>query len=69
MMKPLRYNRRQVALMLTVATHFNPSFTKQAGESAACAALMVVGIMASTPAILKAFDLRLDWKRYVWNPR
>jgi hypothetical protein len=68
-MNLIRYTKRQVALMVTVAMHFNPSFATQACEPAARAAMVAAGIMAPTPAILESFDLRKDGKRYVWNPR
>ena len=68
--KPIRYDRRQVALMVTVAVHFNSSFARRAGEVASRVPMVAAGIMPPTPAILEAFDLQSDGKRgYQWNPR
>lgn len=32
-MTPIRYNRRQVALMVTVAVHFNPTLSRRSASA------------------------------------
>ncbi len=66
---PIRYNRRQVALMVTVALYFNPAFASQSGENTTRMALVTAGIIPPPPAILEAFNLQKDGSGYVWNPR
>jgi hypothetical protein len=66
---PIRYDRRQVALMLEFAMFFSPDFGKQIGEIGARLQMIVVGIIAPTSAVLEHFELKVDGKGYVWNPR
>ena len=68
-MKPIRYNRRQVSLMVTVARHFDPGFAGRIGEPSATVSLVAAGIAAPTAKIVQAFGLRKERKAFVWNPR
>jgi hypothetical protein len=61
-MKPIHYNRRQVALMVQVAAHFDPDFAGQAGE-------IIDGSLDPTLTVLNLFSLRAEGEGYVWNPR
>ena len=69
MMKPIRYNRRQVALMVTVARYFDSGFAGCIGEPSTRVNLVAAGIAAPTAKIAQAFGLRKERKGFVWNPR
>ena len=69
MMKPIRYNRRQLSLMVTVARHFDSGFAGCIGEPSATVSLVAAGIAAPTAKIVQAFGLRKERKAFVWNPR
>ena len=69
MMKPIRYNRRQVSLMVTVARHFDPGFAGRIGEPSAMVSLVAAGVAAPTAKIAQAFGLQKTGRRFVWNPR
>lgn len=57
-MKPLRYNRRQVALMVTVALHFNPSLQ------------IAIPARGEFPAsTINLFNLTKSGSIYQWQPR
>jgi hypothetical protein len=68
-MKPIRYNRRQVALMVKVADFSSVSFAAQVGEASALILEMAAGELAPTPAVLRHFGLESEGRSYVWNPR
>ena len=68
-LKPIRYNRRQVALMVTVARHFDSGFAGCIGETSTRVNLVAAGIAAPTAKIAAAFGLRKDGRGYQWNPR
>ncbi len=70
--KPIRFNRRQLALMVRVADFLDPKFARKVGEPrwaiGMYADLMTEGCPPS-PAILRYFSLRKERGGYVWNPR
>ena len=68
-MEPIRYNRRQVALMVKIAAHFSVSFAAQVGEASTLISKMAAGELAPTPAVLRHFGLEAEGRSYVWNPR
>ena len=68
-MKPIRYDRRQVALMVKVAAYFHPHFAERAGEAATVIRRVAQGRKAPTLAILDIFGLHAEGKDYVWNLR
>lgn len=68
-MKPIRYNRRQVALMVKVADFSSVSFAREVGEEPARILQMAAGEIAPTPAVLRHFALKAEGRSYVWHPR
>lgn len=71
-LKPIRFNRHDVAVMIRVANFFDPNFARKVGEPAhgieLYADLIEEGCGVS-PAILEYFNLRRDKRSFVWNPR
>jgi hypothetical protein len=68
-MEPIRYNRRQVALMVKIAAYFSVNFAAQVGEASALILEIAAGELAPTPAVLRHFDLKAEGRSYAWNPR
>jgi len=68
-LKPIRYSRLQVALMVTMAMHFHSDFARQTGEVSSCVSMIAAGVLPPTSKILESFDLRKDGKGYSWNPK
>jgi len=68
-MKPIRYNRRQVALMVKIASCFSHSFAAQVGEAPARILEIAAGELVPPPAVLCRFGLEAKGRSYVWNPR
>ncbi len=68
-MKPIIYDRRQVALMVEVATLLDPEFRKLADEGEWICLLKYCEAKPKRAA-LKFLDLhRVRRGGYVWNPR
>jgi hypothetical protein len=71
--KPIRYDQRQVVLMVKVAAFYDPKFAKKVREPRGAALDLLVklleGGMPPSPAILRYFDLQREGKAFVWNPR
>jgi hypothetical protein len=68
-MKPIRYNRRQVALMVKIAAYFSVDFASHVGEASTLILQIAAGELAPTPAVLRHFGLESEGRSYVWNPR
>jgi hypothetical protein len=68
-MKPIRYNRRQVALMVKFENYLSVSFATQVGEAPARILEIAAGELAPPPAVLRHFGLEAKGRSYVWNPR
>lgn len=68
-MNPIRYDRRQVALMVAVAAHFNPEIVPQPSKNATRAALVDAGIIPPNQALLDLFGLKAQGEGFVWGPR
>ncbi len=70
-MKPIRFDHRQVALMVKVANRSDPRFAKKLNETSdvidLCIDLIAEGCMEPSHAILRYFALRKDGKGYLWN--
>ncbi len=70
--KPIRFNRRQVALMVRVADYFHPNLAQQVGEPEGAMDLyadLIIEGFPLTPALLKFFGLKRDGRSFLWNPR
>ena len=71
-MKPIRFDRCQVALMVKVADYFHPNFATQVGEMKPvinlCIRMIAKGCMDPNPQILNFFCLRKDGDGFVWEP-
>jgi hypothetical protein len=69
-MDPIRYNRRQLSLMVAIAAADSAGrLAETTATSASELQMMAAGSMAPTSAILAFFDLRRDGKDFVWQPR
>lgn len=68
-MKPIRYSRRQVALMVTFATIYSSGFATQVGEASTLIPKIAAGEAPPTPAVLRHFGLEADGQGYVWSPQ
>jgi hypothetical protein len=69
LMKPIRYNRHQVALMVKIAAHYSVSFAAKVGETRERILEIAAGEFAPPPAVLRHIDLKVEGGSYVWNPR
>lgn len=67
-MKPIRYTRRQVALMVEYAAHLNPEFRNWADEEDMVWLLKYCDAKPKS-TVLKFFNLRRVKGAYQWNPR
>ena len=70
--KPIRFDRRGVALMIRVANFLDPKFAQKVGEPARAIELyadLVEEGCGVSPAVLKYFNLQRDKRSFVWNPR
>jgi hypothetical protein len=68
-MRPIRYDRRQVALMVEFASRLSVDFAAQVGEASARILEMASGTLAPTPNVLRHFALQAEGDGYVWSPR
>jgi len=69
-MQPIRYDARQVALMLQVAMFYHPeSVMGSAGLGGRELDAMAARKMAPTKKVLDYFRLTVDGSEYVWDPK
>lgn len=68
-MKPIRYDRRQVALWVKVASFFNPDLPVKVGETSFVVDFVIDEAIPPTPPILNYFNLTAEGDHYVWQPR
>ena len=71
-MKPIHYDRREVALMVRVATMFDPKFSRKVRKPKYFLELVAVCIeqgYGPKAAILRYFNLHRVGEAFVWNPR
>jgi hypothetical protein len=66
--KPIRFERREVALMVQIVALYVPNLPKTTGETASRIPLIAAGIIDPTPAILKFLNLQMQGDGYVWHP-
>lgn len=69
---PIRYNRRQVALMVRVAMMFDPDFSRKVREPKYALDLLAINIeqgYGPKAALLRYFNLHRDGEAFAWNPR
>jgi integrase len=68
-MKPIRYDRRQVALMVYFESRLSVGFAAQVGDAPARILEIAADEFAPTPAVLRHFALKAEGRSYVWHPR
>jgi hypothetical protein len=66
---PIRYSRRQVALMVKICDHLSPDFAKQVNQAGDQILKISEGRVPPSAAVLRYFDLKSDGRGYVWQPR
>jgi len=66
-MKPIVYDRREVALMVKVGAFFDPKFARSTGESSVRIHRMATGRIKPSASILNRFNLQEKEGSYEWH--